>query len=598
MQGFDTSQPFVLLDDARQAGGSHARLFTRPRGVVTAYAPDQVEAALEQLRLAIALGRTAAGFISYDAGLALEPRLKPLYQSAPDELPLIWMGLFDSVETIPSEKMADRLPSPDGAWIGPPEPGIGFTDYSRMVETVQTLIAAGDIYQANLTFPATVSTAGEPLALYARMRRSAGAGWGAIVHTGQRWILSASPELFFSVNDGEVVARPMKGTAIRSPDAKEDDARVQALRSNPKERAENLMIVDLIRNDLSRIAAPGSVDTTSLFDIETYPTIHQMTSTVTARLGDGHGVVEVLKALFPCGSVTGAPKIRAMEIIGETEKEPRGLYTGSIGWLGPTGDGAFNVAIRTLILPEEPGPARLNLGSALVADSKTDAEWRECLAKGAFANAGNAAFDLIETMRFDPDEGIVHLALHLQRMESSARNFGFAFNRHDIRNELQAAVFALREPRKVRLLLGPSGAAAIETAVLPDAPQGPVAIAIMPLPVAPGDFRLRHKTTARGFYDSARRASGAFEVIFTDPEGRVTEGSFTNVFVERAGLLLTPALQRGVLPGILRQTLIESGRAHEAELTPADLANGFFIGNALRGLIPAQLVASNGQQRL
>src|SRR3546814_933974 len=352
------------------------------------------------------------------------------------------------------------------------------------------------------------------------------------------------------------------------------------------------MIVDLIRNDLSRIAAVGSVETKSLFDIETYPSIHQMTSTVAAGLGKGRTAVDVLAALFPCGSVTGAPKIRAMEVIAEIEKEPRGVYTGSIGWVGPGGEGGFNVAIRTLVIPEEPGPARLSVGSAVVADSTADAEWRECLAKSAFAGSGNIPFDLIETMRFDPDEGIIHLSHHLERMEESARTFGFAFNRHDIRNELQAAVFTLRQPVRVRLLLGRSGAVAIETAPFPALPAEPVGVALATLPVSPGDFRLRHKTSSRRFYDEARIAAGTFEVVFTDPEGRLTEGSFTNLFVERGGLLLTPALQRGLLLGILRRTLIEEGRAVEADLTPADLAHGFYIGNALRGLVRAQLVAS------
>ncbi len=598
MQAIDASQPFVLLDDARETGAAGARLFTRLRGVITAHSIDQVKGAFEQLRLAISLGRTAAGFVAYEAGLALEDRLSPLFQASKDGMPLIWMGLFDSVERIAPDQVAARLPDPAGAWIGAPRPDISHADYQTMFESVQALIAAGDIYQANLTFPASVPTEGEPLALYARLRAASGAGWGGVVRTDRQWILSASPELFFTISGDKIVTRPMKGTAKRGRDRQSDGEAVEKLRDDAKERAENLMIVDLIRNDLSRVAAPGSVETPSLFDVETYPTIHQLTSTVTATLDHGLSAIDALATLFPCGSVTGAPKIRAMEVIAAVEQEPRGIYTGSIGWLGPNGDAAFNVAIRTLVLPEEPGPARLGLGSGLVADSRGDAEWRECLAKGAFANAGSVPFDLVETMRFDPDDGIAHLVLHLERIEASAKSFGFSFNRHDIRNELQAAVFTLRGPMRVRLLLSRSGAVAIETAPLPAPVKGPVGVALSPLPVAPGDFRLRHKTTSRAFHDDARRASGAFEIVFIDPEGRLTEGSFTNVFVERNGLLLTPALGRGLLPGVLRRFLIDEGRAVEADLTPVDLKQGFLIGNALRGLMRAQLVATAGQAEL
>ena len=591
MQGLDGSRPFVLLDDARAGGAGVSRLFTHPRGVITAHMIDQVPAALEQLRLAAALGRTAAGFISYEAGLALESRLRPLYQPPADDLPLIWMALFDSVEQLTPAQVASALPDAAGAWIGKPQPRIGYGEYQALVEQALALIAAGDIYQVNLTFQSLVHAEGDPLALYALLRRTSAAGWGGVVRTDRHWLLSASPELFFTVEGGVITARPMKGTAGRGANLVSDGEAVETLRTDPKQRAENLMITDLIRNDLSRVAEPGSVNVPSLFDVETYPTIHQLTSTVTARLDEGLSPVDVLAAIFPCGSITGAPKIRAMEVIAALEGEARGAYTGGIGWLNRDESG-FNVAIRTLVLPQEPGPAMLGLGSGIVADSEPASEWGECLAKGAFVSAGNAPFDLIETMRFDPRDGIAYLALHLRRLEASASTFGFAFNRHNVRNELQAAVFTLRQPVRVRLLLGPSGATAIETAPLPPPVIQPVSVALALLPVSSSDFRLRHKTTARGFYDQARRASGAHEIVFTDAGGMLTEGSFTNIFVERDGLLLTPPLHRGLLPGTLRQHLIDEGRAIEADLTPRELAGGFFIGNALRGLMRAELVAT------
>lgn len=584
----DTSRPFILLDDAREHGAGPARLYADPVEVIAVEALDGVRPALERLRAAQAAGRHAAGFISYEAGLALEGRLETLPEHKPAGVPLLWFGLFDRFVSLDSEGVAALLPDPAGAWAGAPRPRIGYAEYAVAFDRVRGLIASGDIYQANLSFRADVAVAGGPLALYSALRGTSHGGWGGVVFTGQHWLLSCSPELFFTLDEGALTARPMKGTARRGVDAASDKAAAKALAADAKERAENLMIVDLLRNDLARVAEAGSVAVPALFTVETYPTIHTLTSTVTARLAEGQDAVDVLAAIFPCGSVTGAPKIRAMEIIAGVEADARGAYTGSIGWLDPAGNAAFNVAIRTLALEQGSKVAELGLGSAVVADSTADGEWRECLAKGAFVTAAAHPFDLIETMRFDPVQGVIELERHLARVQASADAFGFAYSRHDARNELQAATFRLREPRRVRLLLAPSGAMAVEVRPLPANPAVAM-VAVVPLPVAADDFRLRHKTSDRGFYDEARRASGAFEIVFADSQGFLTEGSFTNIFVERDGILVTPPLARGLLPGVLRDSLIAEGRAVEGDVTSADLVGGFFVGNALRGLIPARL---------
>jgi para-aminobenzoate synthetase/4-amino-4-deoxychorismate lyase len=367
----------------------------------------------------------------------------------------------------------------------------------------------------------------------------------------------------------------------------------EALRADPKQRAENLMIVDLLRNDLSRVSRPGTVKVPELFAVERYPTLLQMTSTVTAELDAGLGPWDVVEATFPCGSVTGAPKIRAMETIAALERGPRGPYTGSIGRVAPDGEAAFNVAIRTLVLEAGATLARLGLGSGIVADSVPADEWRECLAKGAFVETGRS-FDLIETMRFEPEAGIAALERHLARLKRSAAALGFVFDRHHARNELQAATFSLGGARRVRLLLSRSGAIAIESRPLEEECGEPVEVALAARPVGADDFRLRHKTSDRGFHDEARRACGAFEVVFTDGEGFLTEGSFTTLFVERADRLLTPPLVRGLLPGVLRERLLEEGLAEEADLRPRDLGGGFLIGNALRGLMRARLRRPGG----
>jgi para-aminobenzoate synthetase / 4-amino-4-deoxychorismate lyase len=580
---------FVLLDDARAQGAAPARLFTDPIETVTADSPDEIEALLHRLDRWHADGAQVAGWMAYEAGHALDSGA-PEPRSLPDGWPIAWFARFATCTRIDSVDVPARLPEAAGAFIGEPRATIGFDDYAAALDRVLGHIAAGDIYQANLTFPAQVRVEGHPLAAYARLRSKAGAGYGGVVWTGGHWLLSLSPELFFSLREARIIARPMKGTARRGANRAEDDAARQALSSDPKQRAENLMIVDLLRNDLSRIADPGSVAVPSLFRIETYPTIHQMVSDVTARVAPETPPSKLLRALFPCGSITGAPKLSAMHIIDAVETAPRGPYTGSIGFFAPDGEAAFNVAIRTLALREGDSFATLGLGSGIVADSEPLSEWQECLAKGEFVRvASGTDFDLIETMAFDPAEGLIRLELHLERLGASARQFGFAYDRHGVRNMLQHTTFRLHDPARVRLRLSPRGSVSVCADAMPETPQSPAKVAIAPLPVATSDIRLRHKTSNRGFYDESRASSGAFEVLFTDTEGRLTEGSFTCLFVERDGMLLTPPLERGLLPGVLRRALIEEGRAVEADLTPADLSGGFLIGNSLRGLIPAEL---------
>ncbi|WP_440978902.1 aminodeoxychorismate synthase component I [Sphingomonas pseudosanguinis] len=575
--------PFVLLDDARD-GGAAARLYTAPVGIVTAHAPEEVAPALDRLRQARARGLHAAGWIAYEAGAALEPNVA---LTATDG-PLLWFGLFEDYRTLAVETL---LPDPAGAWIGALRPELDEERHAAQFAEVAARIAAGDLYQVNLSFRATARVAGDPLALYAGLRARSRAGWGAVVATGDRVILSLSPEMFFALDAGRLTAKPMKGTARRHGDAAADARAAQALRDDPKQRAENLMIVDLMRNDLSRVARAGSVAVPELFAVEPYPTVHQMVSTITADLAEGRDAVDVLAALFPCGSITGAPKIAAMQAIAAIEDSSRGLYTGAIGRLDAHGDAMFNVAIRTLTWPEGSDRVTLGLGSGIVADSVAADEWDECLAKAAFLTDGQRDFDLIETMAFDPLEGIQHLEAHLARMKASALALGFTFDRHDARNELQAATFRLRDARRIRLLLARSGAVVVEVGPRPVPFESPVAVRVVPLPVSQADLRLRHKTSARGFYDAARAAAGTAEVLFETPEGVLTEGSYTNIFVPRGDTLVTPPLAEGLLPGILRAHLIETGRAVEGRLTRADLHDGFLLGNALRGLFRAEMVA-------
>lgn len=580
---------WILFDDARE-GGAAARLYREPCQIILANALEDLIPALEQIRSGLRCGKHAAGYLAYEAGHAMDPKLAASFRKA--DGPLLCFGLFDGFET---PEITALLPSPDSAIIGMPSPRVSEGAYQAAVSAVLEHLFAGDFYQANLTFGCDVAVGGDPVAIYSRLRQSSQAGWGGVILHEDRAVISMSPEQFFTLRRGIVEAKPMKGTAPRRNVDLADLAEAAELAADEKQRAENLMIVDLMRNDLARISVAGSVEVPELFTVETYPTVHQMVSRITASIRPECDAIDIIRTIFPCGSVTGAPKIAAIEALGSLEPEPRGAYTGSMGWIEPhrngnAGDAAFNVLIRTLEWRRSSAKARLGLGSGLVVDSEPSNEWAECLLKGDFVRREGQDFDLIETMRFDPSEGIVDLDRHLDRMRNSAADLDFQFDRHAARNELQAATFGRKHRAMVRLLLSRTGAMAIQARPYEDPDRLPVRVAVRPLPVDPTDFRLRYKTTDRRFLDLAREQEDAYETVFVDPEGQLTEGSRTSIFVERDGKLLTPPLSRGLMPGILRAKLIEEGKAEEAELTPADLGQGFYIGNVVRGLIPAQIV--------
>jgi para-aminobenzoate synthetase / 4-amino-4-deoxychorismate lyase len=462
------TRPFILLDDARAQGASPARLYREPVQLVVARSVEEVEPALSRIEALRRSGLHMAGYIAYETGLALEPRLRPrLAKRCGAAGPLVWFGAFAGFEAIEPHAVAARLVELAGGQtgtIGPMEPQLSPGGHAAAFARMHEAIVGGDIYQANLTFPLAASWRGDPVALYAAIRPQAAAGYGGIVFDGAHWLLSFSPELFFALRDEAVTVRPMKGTRPRGVTPAEDARLIADLASSPKERAENLMIVDLMRNDLARIAEAGSVRVDKPFDVETYPTLYQMVSTVRARLRPGLGAVDAIRALFPCGSITGAPKIRAMELIDDMERDARGAYCGAIGRIDASGDAAFNVAIRTMRLtPEENrrGKAVLGVGSAIVADSTALAEWRECLIKGSFVRQASqqvaaADYDLIETMAFTPEVGIPLLEQHLARLKDSAAELGFGFDRHGLRNAVQALCFDAEGPARLRVVVARS----------------------------------------------------------------------------------------------------------------------------------------------
>lgn len=472
------------------------------------------------------------------------------------------------------------------AGVGGMTPGCDEAGYGQALARIRDYIAAGDCYQVNFTFPLTFDCFGHPLALYAALRGRQPVRYGGIVATAAGSIVSLSPELFLERRGDRLLTRPMKGTAPRTADP-------ESLRASEKNRAENLMIVDLLRNDLGRVAASGTVQVDSLFEIEDYPTLWQMVSQISAQ-APGRGFGDILKALFPCGSITGAPKIRAMQIAAELEGAPRGLYTGALGWIAPDGDFRLNVAIRSLEL-EADGKGRLGIGSGIVADSQAPAEWRECLLKSAFLADLDSGLRLIETLR--REEGAYsRLEGHLARLQASAAWLAFAYDRDAVLRALSM------QPEKgtwrVRLTLDKSGLVEVSAVPLGPEPAGPRFARLATARIDSRDPLRRHKTTARTLYDSALGGIAGqpeiFDLVFLNERGEVAEGGRSNVFVERDGILLTPPVASGALPGVLRAELLAAGRAREAVLYPQDLANGFFLGNALRGVLSVRLLAAIG----
>jgi para-aminobenzoate synthetase/4-amino-4-deoxychorismate lyase len=575
----------VLLHDTLAPQGENL-LFTAPRDILVAHDTEGVHSVLRRLEEARAAGLHAAGFLAYELGFVFEERLAHLLPP-PGETPLLWLGLYDAPERLTAAEVDARLAGSFSGAARDIVPRMDEASYGRAFDRVKALIAAGDTYQVNLTFKAGFRLEGDPVALYRDLVAKQPVAYGALINTGEQWILSRSPELFVSSRDGMLAARPMKGTLKRGRTLAEDEAGRAALAGDEKNRAENLMIVDLLRNDLGRIAEIGSVKVTDLFTVETYSTLHTMTSGITARRRPGVTTSDVLANLFPCGSITGAPKLRAMEIIHEVEAGPRGVYTGSIGHFSPDGDLTLNVAIRTAVIDNE-GNGEIGIGGGIVADSVAADEYREALLKMAFFTEPARAVTLIETLLWDRADGYYLLDRHLDRLAASAAYFALPCDRSAITALLESQPFP--EPRmRVRLTLDASGPA-VTSVPLPPNPSV-FRFAIAPERLDSQSLWLMHKTTNRAFYDTPRQRAhaeqGVDEVLFLNERGELTEGSITNLFVERSGVLLTPPLASGLLPGTLRAELLATGKAEEQVLTLDDLeaAEAIWLGNSVRGLI-------------
>jgi para-aminobenzoate synthetase / 4-amino-4-deoxychorismate lyase len=576
----------TVLLDASAGGGEEGRslLFREPVREIVARTPAEVLPALQQMDAEVAAGNYVAGFIAYEAAAAW----LPLKHVLPVDLThYLWFGVYAAPEEVRLEPAA----SPSA-----PIENLRFDldreVYRNSIERIRGHIREGDVYQINFTAPVRFRTGAPAEVLYLDVRSRQHVPFGAFLNAGGRHVLSFSPELFFRTRDRDITTRPMKGTVRRGVTPEEDRNLGAWLRNDAKSRAENLMIVDLLRNDLSIICEPGTVRVPALFEIEPYETVLQMTSTVTGRMRRGTTLSETFRALFPCGSVTGAPKLRAMEIIAGLEAAPRGPYCGAIGFAGP-GEAAFNVAIRTVLL--EGSDATMGVGSGVVWDSSADAEYDECLLKAAFL-AGRLPmepdFRLIETMR--RSGGVVRLLnRHATRLRNSACHFGIAFDEDAFRS------MAVRDAEGrgddvVRITLAPDGRLDVKTHPLPPPFEGPAIL--WPEPVDSADERLLHKTNRRALYEAAwNRATeaGFSEAVFINECGEVTEGSRSTLFARVGERLVTPPVRCGLLPGVYRAHVLETDdRAEEGVLTPELLAaaDEVFLCNAVRGMHRVEVV--------
>ena len=573
------------------------RQFSDPVAVLQATRVEDVASCLAAVEAeARARECFAAGFVTYEAAGAFGLPVQP---STPNALPLVCFGLFPADHVTPASALVRRGRHRIDSW----HPSIDHAAYLDAVRRVKLRIETGDTYQINLTFRLTAAFDGKPESLMAALDEAQEGPWGAYVDIGRHVICSASPELFFSVSDGRVECRPMKGTAPRGLSAAADRHQADALRHSEKNRAENVMVVDMVRNDLGRIAKVGSVRVTSLYDVERYPAQWQMTSTVAADLADpdAPALAPLFTALFPSGSVTGAPKHSSMGIIRELEVGPRGIYTGAIGYVSPRGRMHFNVAIRTVAIDRDRGRAEFGVGSGIVWDSVDRDEYDECLLKASILVPGSdakrdsgetAGFELLETIGWSPTQGFVILDRHLDRLSESAEYFGFVCDMNAIRSALNACVTDRHDPARVRLRVARDGAITCEaTDRVERAP--PLRAALAGEPIDAADVFLYHKTTRRDVYERARASRPDVDtVILWNAAGEITEATEFNVVMEVDGRRVTPPVDSGLLSGTLRAELIERGEIAEQRITIDQLrgAPRLWLMNSVRGMVEARLV--------
>lgn len=566
----------VILPDG--SDGRAWRLFSGPQAVLAAYWPEDVLPVLAGVEQALLDGKQVAGFMSYEAAAGLD---SSFCTHALNGFPLAWFGVFAKSSPF---HFGDCGSFSLGEW----QASISKTGYNCAIERIREYLLKGDTYQVNYTMRLRTGFKGEPLSLFRSLNASQRAGCSAFVETDDFALCSVSPELFFTLDGNRLVSRPMKGTIRRGRTLEEDRMLSSELAESEKNKAENVMIVDMVRNDMGRVAAAGSVTVSGMYTVEKYPTVFQMTSTVECLTDSSFS--EIIKALFPCASITGAPKVRTMEIIRELEPDPRGIYTGCIGYIMPGRKANFNVAIRTVMIDRHNGMAEYGVGGGIVWDSTAEREYEECFVKAAVLTAGAPEFEILETILWERGEGYFLLDKHLARIARSAEYFDYAFDAVAVERRLNVEAESFLADRcKVRVKLSRGGGFTIASDEVQVSDRC-WRLGTAKAPVNSGNVFLYHKTTSRAVYEDAKKACpDCDDVLLFNERGELTESTIANVVVEKDGVLVTPPVSCGLLGGIFREFLLERGEIHEGIITLDDLKTSkkIFLINSVRKWITA-----------
>lgn len=594
----DKTKYVFLYDNRKDKETSKSYLFIDPIEVISCNNARDLKRCFLKLESYLSKGYYAAGFLSYEAGIFFEDVLARDIDSK-NNFPLFWFGIYRKPIIYESSKIKDDFEQRAGRYtISHGRFNIGLKEYSRNILKIKRYIKEGQTYQINYTIKYKFLLRGSINSLFRELCQKQHVHYAALIDAGSFRILSLSPELFLKRDKNKAVLKPMKGTLDRGFNLRDDNDKSEELKSSLKNRAENIMIVDLIRNDIGRVSLGGGVYTKSIFDVEKYDTLFQMTSTVSASLKKDITWYELFKNIFPPGSVTGAPKIRTMQIIGSLEKEPRHIYTGSIGFMSPDKRGAFNVAIRTILLDKKTRQAQMGIGSGIVWDSDVRKEYEECKLKSKFLTDRYCVFQLIETMLWQYPKGFPLLAYHLNRLRQSAAYFGFSFDKKEIIKKLnkEANLFNKFHKYRIRLLLSKDGKIRIETKILPKS-NGLKMIAFSSKKTNSGVCFLFHKTTRRKLYNEEYEKynrKGFFDVIFTNEKNQITEGAISNIFIKKNGIFYTPPVSCGLLGGTFRNYLIKTKKIPIIEkiLYKDDIikADRVYLTNAVRGMVEAKLM--------
>ena len=557
-----TPEPLLAFEFLNSSGKIMPLTFRDPLKIITAQTIEEVHASFQLVQEAVNSGYYAAGFLTYESAPAFDSAFQVKDGIT---LPMLWFGIFTHPQNLPINSTGTYTLK---EW----KPSVSREDYQTSIQSIKQSIENGDTYQTNYTIRLKSLFQGDDIAYFEKLKRAQASNYCAYINTSEVSILSASPELFFHLDGNNLTTRPMKGTIKRGNTFTEDKANASWLYHSEKNRAENLMIVDLLRNDLGIIAEPGTVTVPNLFDIEHYPTVHQMTSTITAKVSQDTQIIDIFKALFPCGSITGAPKISTMNIIADRETSPREIYCGAIGYITPQKEAIFNVPIRTIWIDHKSGEATYGVGGGITWDSTTEDEYHEILAKASFLEENRPQFQLLESLLIN--DGVCFLLEeHLKRLENSAQYFSFKIEMDNVKKTLQEFANLYNNGKvKARLLIGKNNEITIEGQPITDL-ETPLKVILADEPINKDNPFLYHKTTNREIYSHFQRKKPAdvFDILLWNEDQQLTEFTNGNVVLVIDGQYWTPPVQSGLLSGTFRESLLFNGIISEKTLTLADL---------------------------